>query len=62
MSVRLRGDQATVLNWLATLQSPEMFQAIRELQVEIDTRARLKTPQVVCNLTLARWFKPESGI
>lgn len=62
VSVRLRGDQATVLNWLATLQSPEMFQAVRELQVEIDTRAREKTPQVVCNLTLARWFKPESGI
>lgn len=62
VSVRLRGDQATVLNWLSTLQSPEMFQAVRELQVEIDTRAREKTPQVVCNLTLARWFKPESGI
>lgn len=62
VSVRLRGDQATVLNWLATLQSPELFQAIRELQIEIDTKAREKTPQVVCNLTLARWFKPESGI
>lgn len=62
VSMRLRGDQTTVLNWLATLQSPEKFQAIRELQIEIDTRAREKTPQVICNLTLARWFKPETGV
>lgn len=62
VSVRLRGDQSTVLNWLATLQSPEKFQAVRELQIEIDTRAREKTPQVICNLTLARWFKPETGV
>ncbi len=62
VSVRLRGDQATVLNWLATLQSPEKFQAVRELQIEIDARAREKTPQVICNLTLARWFKPETGV
>jgi hypothetical protein len=62
VSVRLRGDQTTVLSWLATLQSPEKFQAVRDLQIEIDTRAREKTPQVICNLTLARWFKPESGV
>ena len=60
--MRLRGDQATVLQWLSTLQSPEKFQAVRQLEVEIDTRAREKTPQVVCNLTLARWFKPETGL
>lgn len=62
VSMRLRGDQATVLAWLATMQSPEKFQAIRQLELEIDTRAREKTPQVVCNLTLARWFKPETGL
>jgi hypothetical protein len=62
VSMRLRGDQLTVLRWLATLQSPEKFQAIRELKLEIDTRSREKTPQVVCNLTLARWFKPEIGL
>ncbi len=62
ISVRLRGDQTKVLDWLAGLQSPEKFQAVRELQVEIDTRSREKTPQVICNLTLARWFKPDAGI
>jgi len=62
VSVRLRGDQATILGWLSTMQSPELFQSIRLLEIEIDTKAREKTPQVICNLTLARWFKPESGI
>jgi hypothetical protein len=62
VTLRLRGDQITVLQWLSTLQSPEKFQALRQLELEIDTKSREKTPQVVCTLTLARWFKPESGI
>lgn len=61
IEVRLRGDQTTVLGWLATLQSPEKFQAIKQLELEIDSRAKEKTPQVLCNLVLARWFKPETG-
>ncbi|TDU72923.1 hypothetical protein EI77_01389 [Prosthecobacter fusiformis] len=62
VSMRLRGDQITVLRWLSTMQSPEKFQAIRLLDLEMDTRSREKTPQVVCNLTVARWFKPETGL
>jgi hypothetical protein len=62
VSMRLRGDQTVVLNWLGSMQSPEKFQAIRQLEIEIDSKAREKTPQVLCNLTLARWFKPESGL
>jgi hypothetical protein len=61
VEVRLRGDQTTVLGWLATLQSPEKFQAIKSLDLEIDSRAKEKTPQALCNLVLARWFKPETG-
>ncbi len=62
IEVRLRGDQTTVLGWLASLQSPEKFQAIKQLEIEIDARAKEKTPQVLCNLVLARWFKPETGL
>lgn len=61
VEVRLRGDQTNVLAWLATLQSPEKFQAIKQLELEIDSRAKEKTPQALCNLVLARWFKPENG-
>lgn len=62
VEVRLRGDQTTVLSWLATLQSPEKFQAVKQLELEIDSRAKEKTPQVLCNLVLARWFKPANGL
>ncbi|MEZ5387686.1 MAG: hypothetical protein R3F13_19430 [Prosthecobacter sp.] len=62
IDVRLRGDQATVLGWLASLQSPELFQAVKQLELELDTKAKEKTPQVLCNLVLARWFKPETGL
>ena len=61
VEVRLRGDQTTLLGWLASLQSPEKFQAIKQLELEIDAKAKEKTPQALCNLVLARWFKPENG-
>ena len=61
VEVRLRGDQTTLLGWLASLQSPEKFQAIKQLELEIDGKAKEKTPQALCNLVLARWFKPENG-
>jgi len=62
IEVRLRGDQSTVLGWLASLQSPERFQAVKELELRLDAKAKEKTPQVLCNLVLARWFKPETGL
>lgn len=62
VNVRLIGDQAILLQWLATLQSPEKFQHIKELEFEIDTRANTPKPRARCNLTLARWFKPEPRI
>lgn len=62
VEVRLSGDQTIVLSWLASLQSPDYFQAIKQLELEMDTRSKEKTPQVLCNLVLARWFKPENGL
>lgn len=61
VNLRLRGDQTQMLNWLLTMQSPEKFQCIKQLELELDSRAKEPTPQALCNLTLARWFKPESG-
>jgi hypothetical protein len=58
VTIRLRGDQDTLLRWLLTLQSPEKFQAIKLIELELDSRAREKTPQAQCNLTVARWFNP----
>lgn len=63
VNVRVRGDQDKMLRWLLTLQSPEKFQAIKSLELELDSRAREKTPQAQCNLIIARWFNtmPSGG-
>jgi len=61
VNVRLYGDQTVILQWLASMQSPERFQHVKQLEFEIDTRARTPKPQARCNLTLARWFKPETN-
>jgi len=60
VSVRVRGNQEKMLRWLLTLQSPERFQAVKSLELELDSRAREKTPQAQCNLTIARWFNNEA--
>lgn len=58
VTVRVRGPQDVMLRWLLTLQSPERFQAVKNLELELDSRARETTPQAQCNLTVARWFNP----
>ena len=61
VSLNVYGDQAVMLNWLATLQSPEKFQVVKLLEIEPDGKSKAKTPQCTCNITLARWFKPEDS-
>jgi hypothetical protein len=58
VSMRVRGDQDTLLRWLLTLQSPERFTIVKALELELDSRSKEKTPQAQCNLTVARWFNP----
>ncbi len=60
VSLRLRGDQDTMLRWLLTLQSPERFVAVKSMELELDTRSKEKLPQAVCNLTAAKWFNPNA--
>lgn len=58
VSMRLRGDQDTMLRWLLMLQSPEKFTAVKSIELELDSRSKEKLPQAQCNLTAARWFNP----
>lgn len=62
VSLRLTGDLPKVMAWLATMQSPEKFQTLKVLELDLDRRSRLPTPQAQCDLTIARWFKPETGL
>lgn len=49
-----------VTEWLTTLQSPEKFQVIKDLEMELDLRSREPEPQAKCEITVARWFVPDS--
>jgi len=63
VSVRLRvkGNEAVVLEWLTTLQGPEKFQIIKSLALKLDTKSKEIEPQAECEITIARWYHPESG-
>ena len=60
VSLRVRGDQDKMMRWLLMLQSPERFQVVKSLDLELDAKAKEKTPQAQCNLTIARWFNKEA--
>lgn len=63
VAVRLEveGAEKEVIDWLTTLQGPERFQIIKELELELDTRSRELEPQAECEITIARWYQPETG-
>lgn len=63
VAVRLtvRGNEGDLIEWLTTLQNPEKFQVIKAMELEIDSKAREEEPQAVCQITIARWFVPDSG-
>jgi hypothetical protein len=63
VSVRLevKGNEAVVLEWLTTLQGPEKFQIIKSLELKLDNKSKEIEPQAECEITIARWYHPESG-
>lgn len=63
VSVRLevKGNESIVLEWLTTLQGPEKFQIIKALELELDSKSKEVEPQAECDITIARWYHPESG-
>ena len=59
--LEVRGAERDVVEWLTTLQGPDKFQVVKDLEIELDTRSREPVPQAKCQITIARWFKPDSG-
>lgn len=62
VSFRVEGEAAEVNRWLATLQAPDRFQVIKNLELELDGRSREVEPQAECDITIARWFAPSAGV
>ena len=61
VTLRIEGDAVKVNEWLTTLQSPESFQTIKNIELELDNRSREKEPQAECEVTIARWFSPRAN-
>lgn len=63
VAVRLtiRGSEAEVIQWLTGLQDPEKFQVVKSLELELDNKSKEAEPQAECQITIARWFRPDSG-
>lgn len=59
--LEIKGDEAVVTEWLTTLQGPEKFQVIKNLEIELDLRSREPEPQAECEITVAKWFVPDSS-
>ncbi|MDF1658427.1 MAG: hypothetical protein P1U58_12505 [Verrucomicrobiales bacterium] len=54
--LRVRGNEADVIDWLISLQGPEEFRVIKAMELEIDSKAKEEEPQAVCEITIARWY------
>ena len=61
VNIIVRGELADIVEWLTTLQKPKEFYVVKSLELALDTNSKEKEPQGRCNLTLARWFKPEGA-
>ena len=61
VNLRIEGDAVKVNEWLTTLQSPEAFQTIKNIELELDTRSKKTEPQAECEVTIARWFRPRGS-
>jgi hypothetical protein len=47
-----------LIGWLLSLQGTDRFVVVKAIELELDNRAKEKTPQAECDITVARWFNP----
>jgi type II secretory pathway component PulM len=52
----VKGDMKSLVDWLVKLQQPKEFRAIKQLRIKSG-----EPPEVVCDIEVARWFRPVEG-
>lgn len=52
----VKGDMKSLVGWLAELQQPKAFRAIKQLRVKSG-----EPPEVVCDVEVALWRRPGGG-
>jgi hypothetical protein len=53
----VKGSMEALVKWLSELQKPKDFRVIKQLRIKCTE----KPPDVVCDLEVARWYRPVEG-
>lgn len=52
----VKGNMKSLVGWLSKLQQPKEFRAIKQLRIKSG-----EPPEVICDVEVARWFRPTGG-
>ena len=55
-SSTVKGSMKSLVEWLSKLQQPKEFRTIKQLRIKSG-----EPPEVVCDIEVARWFRPAAG-
>ena len=53
----VKGPMEALVKWLSELQKPKEFRVIKQLRI----KSTEKPPDVVCDVEVARWYRPVEG-
>ena len=52
----VKGNMKSLVEWISKLQQPKEFRAIKQLRIKSG-----EPPEVICDIEVARWFRPVEG-
>ena len=52
----VKGNMKSLVEWLSKLQQPKEFRVVKQLRIKSG-----EPPEVVCDVEVARWFRPVGG-
>lgn len=55
-SSQVKGNLESLVKWLNELQQPKAFRAVKQLTIKSG-----EPPQLVCDVEVARWYRPAEG-
>ena len=55
-SSQVKGNLESLVKWLNELQQPKAFRAVKQLTIKSG-----EPPQLVCDVEVARWYRPVEG-
>lgn len=53
---QVKGNMESLVKWLSELQQPKAFRVVKQLTIKSG-----EPPQIVCDIEVARWYRPVEG-